>query len=292
MATGVLSFLRGIDLTRFPLGNSEEGHTEQLKELEKVRWLKLARTGLKMLPPEIVACKNLEELDISYNQLASLEDLTELPNLKSLVAKSNLILESSLPPEIFHPDFNVLDLQCNKLRGIPVGLEEATGLLVLNLAHNNITEIPQQTFVKLCDLIHLDLSHNGLETLPPQMRRLNNLKVMNLSNNPLGFAQLRQLPSLIALKELYLSNTQRTSANLPQSLEELAGTIEVIDLSKNELASIPECLYECTALKRLNLSENKIAEIHLQIDKWQKIEVLNLSSNKLTSLPARNRIHS
>ena len=108
-----------------------------------------------MLPPEIVSCKQLEELDISYNQLASLEDLTELPNLKSLVAKSNLILESSLPPEIFHPDFNVLDLQANKLRAMPQGLENATGLLVLNLAWNHINEIEPSTFVNLCDLIHL-----------------------------------------------------------------------------------------------------------------------------------------
>ena len=218
--------------------------------------------------------------------MASLEDLTELPNLKSLVAKSNLILESSLPPEIFHPDFNVLDLQSNKLRAMPQGLENAAGLLVLNLAHNQIGEIEPTTFVNLCDLIHLDLSNNQLETLPAQMRRLANLRVMNLSNNPLGFAQLRQLPSLSALKELYLSNTQRTGANLPQSLELLANTIEVIDLSKNELTAIPEFLYECTALKRLNLSENQISEVHLQIDKWQQIEVIKLSSNKLTSLPA------
>lgn len=47
MATGVLSFLRGIDLTRFPLGETEDGETEQLKDLQKVRWLKLARCGLK-----------------------------------------------------------------------------------------------------------------------------------------------------------------------------------------------------------------------------------------------------
>ena len=47
MATGVLSFLRGIDLTGFPLGETENGETEQLKDLQKVRWLKLARCGLK-----------------------------------------------------------------------------------------------------------------------------------------------------------------------------------------------------------------------------------------------------
>ena len=97
---------------------------------------------------------------------------------------------------------------------MPQGIEEATGLLVLNLAHNQISEIAPQTFVNLCDLIHLDLSNNALETLPAQMRRLGNLKVMNLSNNPLGFAQLRQLPSLVALKELYLSNTQAGFQNI------------------------------------------------------------------------------
>ncbi|CBY08311.1 unnamed protein product [Oikopleura dioica] len=287
MASGVLSFLRGIDLTRFPIGDTTKlGDTEQLKELQNVRWLKLARTGLKVLPAEIVCCQNLEELDISYNQLASLEDLSELPNLKSLIAKSNLILETSLPPEIFHKELNVLDLQKNKLRAVPERLEEAEGLLVLNLADNQISEIPQTTFVNLCDLMHLDLSGNKLETLPAQMRRLSSLRIMNISNNPLGFAQLRQLPSLIALKELYLSNTQRTAANLPQSFEEISQTLEVIDLSSNQLQEIPDCLFECVQLRRLNLSNNEISEVHLQIDKWHHLRNLNLSNNKLTSLPA------
>ena len=53
---------------------------------------------------------------------------------------------------------------------------------------------------------------------------------------------LIKLPSLTALKELYLSNTQRTSANLPQSLEGLANTIEIIDLSKNDLNAVPGTL--------------------------------------------------
>ena len=64
MATGVLSFLRGIDLTRFPLGNGADEENSKLQDLHKVRWLKLARCGLKMLPPQIVCCKQLEELDI------------------------------------------------------------------------------------------------------------------------------------------------------------------------------------------------------------------------------------
>lgn len=286
MASGVLSFLRGIDLTRFPIGDTTLEQTEQFIELQNVRWLKLARTGLKVLPSEIASYENLEELDISFNQLASLEDLSELPNLKSLIAKSNLILETSLPPEIFHKELNVLDLQKNKLRAVPERLEEAEGLLVLNLADNQISEIPQTTFVNLCDLMHLDLSGNLLETLPAQMRRLSNLRIMNISNNPLGFAQLRQLPSLSSLKELYLANTQRTAANLPQSFEGLAATLEVIDLSQNQLSEIPDCLFECTSLKRINLSNNEITEVHLQIDKWHKLENLNLSNNQLTSVPA------
>ena len=40
MATGVLSFLRGIDLTRFPLGSSEDD-TSKLQDLHKVSYLDL-----------------------------------------------------------------------------------------------------------------------------------------------------------------------------------------------------------------------------------------------------------
>ena len=67
---------------------------------------------------------------------------------------------------IFHetpyPELNVLDLAHNKLRAIPERLEDALGLLVLNLSHNQIAEIPPATFVNLCDLMHLDISHNQL----------------------------------------------------------------------------------------------------------------------------------
>ena len=42
MATGVLSFLRGIDLTRFPLGSSEDD-TSKLQDLHKVSYLDLWR---------------------------------------------------------------------------------------------------------------------------------------------------------------------------------------------------------------------------------------------------------
>ena len=94
------------------------------------------------------------------------------------------------------------------------------------------------------------------------------------------------------VKELYLSNTQRTAVNLPQSFEGLSHTLEVIDLSKNQLTSIPDCLYSCTALKRVDLSSNQITEVHLQIDKWQKMEILNVSSNKLTSLPVNAKLFS
>ena len=118
-------------------------------------------------------------------------------------------------------DLAVLDLSYNELREVPVNVEEAKTILVLNLGHNHIHTIPNYVFINLTDLVYLDLSSNRLETLPPQLRRLVHLKSLILNDNPLLHAQLRQLPALVSLELLHLANTQRTITNIPVGIENL-----------------------------------------------------------------------
>ena len=44
--------------------------------------------------------------------------------------------------------------------------------------------------MNVTDLLNLDVSYNNLEALPPQLRRLTNLQVLVLSNNPLSHFQV------------------------------------------------------------------------------------------------------
>ena len=55
-----------------------------------------------------------------------------------------------------------------------------------------------------------------------------------------------------------MANTQRSPSNLPPLLDTLVNLTEV-DLSRNKLVKIPDCLLTVPNLKRLNISDNKIA---------------------------------
>jgi len=80
----------------------------------------------------------------------------------------------------------------------------------------------------------------------------------------MGLFQLRQLPSLMNLRTLHLRGTQRTLANIPQSLDSLT-MLEDLDLGQNELPKVPDAVYLLTSLKRLNLSDNCITEVSSSI---------------------------
>ncbi|XP_029767131.1 protein flightless-1 homolog [Terrapene carolina triunguis] len=284
-ATGVLPFIRGVDLS----GNDFKGgyFPDHVKSMTSLRWLKLNRTGLCYLPEELSSLQKLEHLSVSHNNLTTLHgELSGLPCLRAIVARANSLKNSGVPDDIFQlDDLSVLDLSYNQLTECPRELENAKNMLVLNLGHNSIDNIPTQLFINLTDLLYLDLSENKLESLPPQMRRLVHLQTLILNNNPLLHAQLRQLPAMTALQTLHLRNTQRTQSNLPTSLEGLSNLADV-DLACNELSRVPECLYTLSSLRRLNLSSNQISELSLCIDQWTQLETLNLSRNQLTSLPS------
>nr|XP_060642773.1 protein flightless-1 homolog [Anolis sagrei ordinatus] len=284
-ATGVLPFIRGVDLS----GNDFKGgyFPEHVKSMTSLRWLKLNRTGLCYLPEELSSLQKLEHLSVSHNSLTTLHgELSGLPCLRAIVARANSLKNSGVPDDIFQlDDLSVLDLSYNQLTEVPRELENAKNMLVLNLKQNSIDSIPNQLFINLTDLLYLDLSDNKLESLPPQMRRLVHLQTLILNNNPLLHAQLRQLPAMVALQTLHLRNTQRTQSNLPTSLDGLVNLSDV-DLSCNELTRVPECLYTLSNLRRLNLSTNQISELSLCIDQWTHLETLNLSRNQLTSLPS------
>jgi len=283
--TGVLPFVRGVDFSKNDF--QDEKFPERICSLTGLRWLRLNNVGLENIPSQITQLEKVEHLSVNNNKLHAIPSrITTLQNLRVLRARNNQLTNYGVPIGLFElEDLSTVDLSYNNLKECPAELENAKTLLVLNLSNNEIEVIPNQVFINLTDLMILDLSNNKLETLPPQMRRLTNLQTLILNNNPMLHAQLRQLPALVNLQCLHMRNTQRTISNMPAGVESLTNLCDV-DLSQNDLPSVPEAIYKLEALKRLNLADNAIRELsNGGVEFWAKLETLNLSRNQLKVLP-------
>ncbi|CAF2532295.1 unnamed protein product [Rotaria sp. Silwood2] len=281
----LLPYIYGLDLSKNEFGNDQQ-FPISLQEMCNLRWLQLNRTNVNRLPEFIGKLKSLEKLSLSHNNLRDAPFcLNKLTSLRSLSLRDNHVSHTQISARLFdNPDLSILDLSHNNLQAFPKDIENAKGLIVLNLSSNQIEQIPNHVFVSLFELVHLNLSDNKIDTLPAQMRRLTSLQVLILNNNPLIHAQLRQLSSMHSLETLHLSNTKRTLNNVPTILE-LLPNLSDLDLSANDLPAVPDVVYKLKGLKRLNLNDNQISELTGQSDSWPQLEILQICRNKLRNLP-------
>jgi Leucine-rich repeat (LRR) protein len=123
----------------------------------------------------------LHDLDLSNNQLGTL-DLGSLPtSLKALNLRSNRI-ERIVGNFDGRENLRFLDLGHNALTEFPSGLELLTGLNELLLSNNFLEEI-SGAIGNLTLLERLDLRKNRLRSLPNSLSNLNRLLYLDLEDN-------------------------------------------------------------------------------------------------------------
>jgi len=108
-------------------------------DIDKV--LNFSNQKLTKIPDFIFAKTNLEELDVSNNQLtgAVQAEIRHLQNLKVLNLSNNQM--TGVPAEIGQlSNLEVLNLSNNQLTGLPYELGNLKNLQTLNLSGNNYSE--------------------------------------------------------------------------------------------------------------------------------------------------------
>ena len=151
---------------------------------------------------------NLEDLDLSDNQISDISDLSELRHLKKLRLKNNRI--ESIDALQTMQELQELDLSINMVQDISP-LKKLTTLTVLDAGSNNITAI--SGLKGLVNLQYLSLNINHIVDITP-LTDLKNLSVLGLEYNEIeDFIPLTGLKNLsrLSLKGNNIKDISRIS---------------------------------------------------------------------------------
>ncbi|XP_048838260.1 leucine-rich repeat and fibronectin type III domain-containing protein 1 [Brienomyrus brachyistius] len=180
-----------------------------------------------------------------------------------------------------------LTLLCAKkgLLFVPPTIDRKT--VELRLTDNFITIIRRKDFFNMTSLVHLTLSRNTISQITPHaFVGLRSLRALHMDGNRLSVIKTDHFKGLFNLRHLILGNNQIHYV-APTSFDEFVGTIEDLDLSYNNLKTLPwEAIARMTNINTLTLDHNLIDHIEAgTFTLLAKLVRLDMTSNRLQKLP-------
>lgn len=168
---------------------------------------------------------------------------------------------------------------------VPPDIDRST--VELRLGGNFILRITQQDFANMTDLVDLTLSRNTISYIQPfTFADLETLRSIHLDNNRLMSIGPNDFRGLINLQHLILNNNQLGHIHV-QALEDPAPALEDLDLSYNNLVSLPwDSIRQMVNLHQLSLDHNLLDFIPKgTFTGLERLSRLDLTSNRLQKLP-------
>ena len=149
---------------------------------DQVYILKLKEQPLSEFPKEIVALKNLEDLDLEETGLTRIpKEIGELTNLKRLDMDENRI--RYIDPAIGKlTKLEHLDIDQNALTKVPEEIGNLVNLKYLDMDHNQIKELPA-SMANLTKLVKLEIAGNDLKDIPVELGSLKHLTYFTFGAN-------------------------------------------------------------------------------------------------------------
>jgi len=161
----------------------------------------------------------------------------------------------------------------------PNGLLDLAGQ---GLTNDNMMDLA--SFLELNDVRQLRLQNNKFTDIPPALVLGPNVRVLDLSNNPLDADYVMDRLELPSLQELYLRNCHLASLDLLQ-IHLNAPKLHTLDITANRLSGPVPVLREAfPLLTTLLAGDNRFSEI--TPESLQGLQTANLASNNLQALPA------
>ncbi|CAL4125556.1 unnamed protein product, partial [Meganyctiphanes norvegica] len=237
---------------------------DALKNLRKLKSLDLTGNHISDLVPEDFEGfqKSIQTLILAENSLVVIQDgiFRTLERLKTLNLRGNNIM--NIGDRAFQGSSNLLsyiNLSNNLLEAIPfTALSEVRNLHTLNIERNRIKFTYEVLFSGSLSMDTLILDFNQIESLPPySFQNFIHINRTSMRGNPMtriaddAFKDAK-------IRELYLHDCDIWHIS-DKSFRGLESTLHTLDLSYNNISSIPPMTFEgLDTLRSLSLSNNRI----------------------------------
>jgi len=169
-----------------------------------------------------------------------------------------------------------LNLSGQNLNDMPYRIGRFKRLVTLNLSSNNIS-ITGSAIKNMWALQELDLSDNKLKKFDPSLADSKHLVKLNMSQN-----DIKKID--VSLHYKYLTNLDLSNNKISNTFYIKCQVLQSLNLSNNQLKSLPKGLRYSKELKRLNLSNNKILKLGKELKYLKKLEEIDLSNCGLTTI--------
>lgn len=208
--------------------------------------------------------KNLEKLDLGFNNLTSLEGLKSCTNLKWLSVVQNKLQSLKGIDDLSR--LTVLNAGKNKLKSMDE-VKTLSSMRALILNDNEISSVCKLDQMK--ELNALVLSRNPISSLGDSLVKLKSITKLSLSNCQLQKVD-SSLRSCLELKELRLAHNEIMA--IPSEFRNFV-KLQNLDLGNNLIAnwSNLKVLSSLVDLRNLNLQGNPLAEKENLLKKVKKL---------------------
>lgn len=249
---------------------------------DTVKMLAFNQLDLANVPEVVYRFPNLEELDLSKNNLHELPArlTADIPTLQRLSVLYNAIPNDS----VFitrNKHLISLNLQGNKLTQIPASVRLNRRLESLWMGNNKLAKLTSKQFRGLRRLTDLNLYNAGLTQLPKGVGRIKRLTVLDLYYNK--FTELpKQLSRLKKLEQLAIAHNDLKEIN--KSLAKLR-RLQVLYAHHNRISQLPAELQQLKNLRTLDLGYNWFSTAPAVLSALPNLEELDLNNNNLQEFP-------
>jgi len=264
---------------------SQKTFPKFLKKYPKLKRLVMDQNFMEAIPKSIKYQIELEELDVSFNNIILIAlELTDLNHLRRLNLANNTYLERVpvLPSSLEALDISGTSV---KIDGADCTINIPPALKELRVSSMRLTSVPKNA-LKLSQLRVLIVSNNNITTLTPaETAAFPKLEVIDLTGNPLTSLP-SSVGSLSQMKELRLSQTKLTA--LPAEISQM-NMLEIIDIRNTEIEEYNIDMSRMTKLREILACDGRLKRIgreaSMSCNFLQSLEVFDFARNQLEGIP-------